>query len=231
MFYKPYPKSIELAERMRIELYHRWLDALEAYYEGYINDHAEFPDDEVGRPCTVKWLDGFGYPVLSVEYMGMLPHYDEKMKIKGKVRDMYQRAFWLAKSGIPIKHEFKQAHIYVIHYFPDRMVRDLDNRYTKFLIDNFRHAGFIPDDSWQHVSWTETGLLGNEAKVVLFVVDDEHLADFGAKHIDLLKKQSSEVERKMEKQAKKKAVEIVNIDLGKPSTDYPMKSKMRESLF
>ena len=153
------------------------------------------------------------------------------MKIKGKVRDMYQRAFWLAKSGIPIKHEFKQAHIYVIHYFPDRMVRDLDNRYTKFLIDNFRHAGFIPDDSWQHVSWTETGLLGNEAKVVLFVVDDEHLADFGAKHIDLLKKQSSEVERKMEKQAKKKAVEIVNIDLGKPSTDYPMKSQMRESLF
>ena len=230
MFYKPYPKSIELAERMRIELFNRWLDSLEEHYEGYINDDFQLPDDDVSRPCTIKWMDGFSYPVLSVEYMGMLPHYDESMNIKGMVRDMYQRAFRLANTGVPLKHRFEQSHIFVLHYFSDQIIRDLDNRYVKFLVDNLRHHGYISNDDWKSVSLTELGLYGDETKVVMYVVDQTNLTDFLLHYIEPLRKKSDQNKNKPSHHELEKEI---GFSIGRPENrkGQKIKSNVRESLF
>lgn len=231
VFYKPYPRSIELVERLRIELFNRWLDSLEEHYEGCINDNFELPNDGSARPCTIEWLEELSYPVLSVEYLGMLPHYDESMKIKGMVRDVYRRAFRLANTGVSLKHRFEQSHIFILHYFSDQIIRDLDNRYVKFLVDNLRHHGYITNDDWKSVSLTELGLYGDETKVVMYIVDQENFTDFLLYYIEPLRIKS---EQNKSKPLQHDLEKEIGLSIGRPEKSKGqtiIRSNIRESLF
>ena len=169
----------------------------------------------------------------------MMPHYDEYMKMRGKVRDIYQHSFYLADVHIPTKYIFEQAHVYIVHFFKNRIIRDLDNRYTKFIIDNLRFSGYVPDDNWQHIWWTEIGLFGEEEKVQMYVVEADKSPDFYSDHIMKLRADSLNISKNREDE---EAVSLeehrLNLDLGmtKVTPDHdttPKKRnpKMDESLF
>lgn len=221
MFYKPYPKAIELVEKLRVELYERWLLGLRHYLSYNESNMERYEEIKDKIPCTVKWMDEFNYPVLFVEYPGMMPHYDEYMKMRGKVRDIYQHAFNLANLHVPRKHVYEQAHVFIVHYFQNRIIRDLDNRYTNFIINNLRYGGYVPDDDWQHVWLTEMGLLGEEEKVQMYVVEVNNSADFYSDYLMKLRDRALTTNESEDQNDETSYEEhMSNLDLGKPDKNY-----------
>jgi hypothetical protein len=69
--------------------------------------------------------------------------------------------------------------VLIIHYFKDRMVRDLDNRNRKFLLDAIRQTGLIRDDSWRDLAIMEEGFHDPRGDhVQMYVLARENFANF-----------------------------------------------------
>ncbi|QZT33705.1 hypothetical protein HUR95_16020 [Caldalkalibacillus thermarum TA2.A1] len=225
---------------MRTELYTRWLEGLKWVLYRDVQSKERYEQIKEVIPCKVEWQEDFDYPVLLVEYPGMMPHYDEYMKMKGKIRDIYQHSFNLANLHVPQKHIFEQAHVFIVHYFQNRIIRDLDNRYTNFIINNLRYAGYVPDDDWQHVWWTEIGLLGEKEKVQMYVVEVNRSGDFYTNYLMELRNRSLTIAETQENETTFEE-HMLNLSLGKNDKDYdgydddplPRKRnpKLKESLF
>ncbi|GGK22937.1 hypothetical protein GCM10010965_14760 [Caldalkalibacillus thermarum] len=240
MFYKPYPKAIEQVERLRTELYTRWLEGLKWFLYRDVQSKERYEQIKEVIPCKVEWQEDFDYPVLLVEYPGMMPHYDEQMNIRNKVKRVYQHAFNLANLHVPKKHVFDQVHVFILHYFKNRIIRDLDNRYTKFIIDNLRSGGYVHDDNWCYLSCTEIGLRGEKEKVQMYVLEVSNSGDFFNNYLMELRNRSLAIAETQENETTFEE-HMLNLSLGKNDKDNdgydddpsPRKRnpKLKESLF
>ncbi|MCM3791263.1 hypothetical protein M3221_23295 [Domibacillus indicus] len=120
-----------------------------------------------------------GYPVYQFAYEGQLPLYQQDGKYRAAIRHYYFKATFEACGQLPLEDTFDKAAIFIVHYFKDRIIRDLDNRNRKFLLDAVRQTGLIQDDSWREVAIMEEGFhdpYGNH--VQMYVLDRDNFANF-----------------------------------------------------
>jgi hypothetical protein len=115
-------------------------------------------DPAVYPPCRFKQHGIGGETVYQLSYEGMLPLYDKDKKYTTQVRDYYTISTLEAVQN-EVVNLLEQGFIYVCHFFKDLVVRDLDNRNRSLLINAIRYAGFITDDSWEHLEIMESGFL------------------------------------------------------------------------
>lgn len=115
-------------------------------------DPAMFPS------CRFKQHDIGGEVVYQLSYDGMLPLYDKDKKYTTQLRDYYTIST-LEAVGDKAVNCFEHGFIYICHFFKDLVVRDLDNRNRRLLINAIRYGGFIKDDSWEKIEIMESGFL------------------------------------------------------------------------
>jgi Holliday junction resolvase RusA-like endonuclease len=108
--------------------------------------------------------------MLHLVFPGMLPLYEQQglKEFRGDcIREVNK-----ALQQEEIKVNFPKAFIYTLHFFPDLIRRDLDNRNRKYLLDCLRHNRLIYDDNWQNIIVMEAGYLDRTfARVEMFVSD------------------------------------------------------------
>lgn len=108
-------------------------------------------------------------------YEGMLPLFNSDPDHHKSVRDAYQLSTIEAVKKHEIEPNNSKVFIYIVHYFKNNVIRDLDNRNRKYLIDALRYALVIPDDRWQNISIMEEGCLDKERDhVEVFVGTIQH---------------------------------------------------------
>jgi Holliday junction resolvase RusA-like endonuclease len=140
--------------------------------------------DEIGPPigrlpiCHLLEIDEVPFDLIQFSYEGILPVYEKESKYKNTVRDYYIQSTIQALTRTNINIQFSKAVIYICHYFQDLSIRDLDNRNRKVIIDAVRKTGMIDDDSWQKVSFIESGFYDSENHLEVYVFGDQHLTDF-----------------------------------------------------
>ncbi|MBG9796067.1 hypothetical protein ABD76_28005 [Paenibacillus dendritiformis] len=133
------------------------------------------PDPVVYPPCIFRQYEIEGFPVYQLSYEGMLPLYSKENKFCTKLRDYYIRSTMEAIMGKEIgclEHGF----IYICHFFGNLVIRDLDNRNRRLLINAVRYAGFIRDDSWKEIEIMESGYLDVRQKnhVQVFITNPKN---------------------------------------------------------
>src|SRR5690625_4541426 len=92
------------------------------------------------------------YTVYQLSYDGLLPHHDNQDKHYLKViRDYYYHAT-LGNFTSEFEYKrFRETVIIYAQYFREDVVRDVDNRNTKYIQDAIRRSGLIIDDNWHKV--------------------------------------------------------------------------------
>ena len=130
-----------------------------------------------GAKSTTKQVNG--YPVIQFSYEGALPLYQQAGAYRAAVRYYYFRATFEAYDRNAVNITFNKAAVLIIHYFKDKLVRDLDNRNRKFILDAIRQTGLIQDDSWRDLAVMEEGFHDpHKDHVQAYVVAREHFTDF-----------------------------------------------------
>lgn len=102
---------------------------------------------------------------LQFSYEGFLPPYFEvnelpkdslRNKYRGWNKEYYILATRQAITRSKIKRQFNEKTcVILLHFFPNNLTRDLDNRNRKYLIDALKLTGILLEDSWQEVSIVE----------------------------------------------------------------------------
>ncbi len=122
-----------------------------------------------------------GYPVFQFRYDGAMPLYDEKdKKYTALVRNYYFQVTLNMYEFPKIDIRFEKAVLIIQHVFSNAIIRDLDNRNRKYLIDAIRHTGLIDDDNFMHLSIVEEGFIKKECSpyVNAFLLGENNLLDF-----------------------------------------------------
>lgn len=120
-----------------------------------------------------------GSPVYQFDYEGALPLYQQDGTYRAAIRHYYFRSTFAAFEALGKTDSFNCAAVFIVHFFKNRQIRDLDNRNRKFLIDALRQTPLIKDDSWQDVSVLEEGHFDpNGDHVRVFVMDRQQLPAF-----------------------------------------------------
>lgn len=115
-------------------------------------------DPAVYPPCRFKRHVINDEVIFQLSFDGMLPLYDKDNKFTAQIKDYYTLSTLEAIRNESISC-FDHGFIYACHFFENLVVRDLDNRNRRLLINAIRYAGFIKDDSWEHVEIMESGFL------------------------------------------------------------------------
>lgn len=118
-----------------------------------------------------------------IEFLGMMPHLDRVSKRfqvhTNSIKTFYRKLLFEALNEYPYKTYpvFEQAHLIFEHGFSNRMIRDLDNYYKSFLINELRTYGLLYDDSWRELSTSEVGVLSNEYSYFrIYITSQENAA-------------------------------------------------------
>ncbi|ALX47714.1 hypothetical protein [Lentibacillus amyloliquefaciens] len=120
-----------------------------------------------------------GYPVFQFSYDGMLPLYKEDDRdYAAMVRNYYQRITFESYNYTDVNNRFGRAVIIIQHYFNDNVIRDLDNRNRKYIIDAIRHTGLVKDDNWKELSIIEEGLVDKQNHIQVYLLADENKINF-----------------------------------------------------
>ncbi|MCP3764652.1 hypothetical protein NLX67_20130 [Domibacillus sp. A3M-37] len=145
-----------------------------------LDDNAMLPPISTVYPgAKAKTLAVNGYPVYQFAYEGVLPLYQQDGKYRAAIRHYYFRATFEACGQLPFEKTFDKAAIFIIYYFKDQIIRDLDNRNRKFLMDAIRQTGLITDDSWRHLAVMEEGFHDPHGDhVQMYVLARENFTDF-----------------------------------------------------
>ncbi|MGE7920665.1 hypothetical protein ACQKM9_17270 [Viridibacillus sp. NPDC093762] len=125
-------------------------------------------------------LNGFSF--FKITYNGALPPY--KAGDIDSIKQAKKYYFEATSNSFDFKTnfvKFNKAIIHIRHHFKNKIIRDLDNRNRKYIIDAIRYANLIDDDDWQHLSLHEDAVLNPVLNCVeVFVGAQEN-------YIDLLK--------------------------------------------
>ncbi|MEN1969680.1 hypothetical protein WMZ97_16580 [Lentibacillus sp. N15] len=128
------------------------------------------------KPLIIK-----DYPVFQFGYEGMLPTYKENdQEYLSILRHYYYRATFdsydYSQMKLPVMNE---AVIVYVHYFRNKIIRDLDNRNKKFIQDAIRQTRIIGDDHWRNVWNMDIGFLDEEKyHLQVYVVPRNNFIDF-----------------------------------------------------
>lgn len=107
-----------------------------------------------------------------------------KKYIEGCICNTYD----IKKNDLPLK----KARVFIQHFYSNYIIRDLDNRNHKLIIDALRYACIIQNDSWQHLSLDISGHKDDTDHVQIYVVDDQYKYEFG----QYLEKNSNKLKQK-----------------------------------
>ncbi|CAI8942694.1 putative DUF4065 domain-containing protein [Brevibacillus sp. IT-7CA2] len=90
---------------------------------------------------------------------GLLPMIYDRVDAKyhRKISDHYVGQIVKFVSKNQIKRKFSPAFVFIAQYFPDRKIRDLDNRAKSFIFNGLRYSLLTGDDNWQELSYMEKG--------------------------------------------------------------------------
>lgn len=146
-----------------------------------------------------RTFDFEGQPILQLSYEGMLPqeikpkHTPEYFDYISKIRHYYYRSTFDSYEFVStVKPTFDKSSIFIISYFEDMRIRDLDNLNKKYIIDAIRKAGIIEDDDWQHLTTIDKGFYDKDGNhVQVFVVPDQLTGRF----FDYLMENHNELKR------------------------------------
>lgn len=164
-------KTLECLEMLRINLYRDLVEAKTYPYQRVPIKHKNY-----FQPLAIN-----GYPVFQFRYEGAMPLYDkENRELIQLVRDYYFQATLEMYELPEINIQFKKAVLIIQHIFPDKIIRDLDNRNRKFVIDAIRLTGLINDDNFMNLSIFEEGYVKENAipYVNVFLLNKENFQDF-----------------------------------------------------
>jgi len=125
-----------------------------------------------------------GYSVFQFAYAGSIPLNrldDEELRnlTKSYMEWCTHSIYNPKEHGLP----FKRAKIFIQHFYKNKVIRDLDNRNHKFILDAIRLARIIKDDNWQNISLDISGHLDERNHVQVYVVDEKNKHHF-AKYLD-----------------------------------------------
>lgn len=125
------------------------------------------------------------YPVFQFCYRGSMPVYEQGNKdYQFDVRNFYFASTLNMYDFKNIDFKFDQATIIIQHYFADSVIRDLDNRNRKYVIDAIRHSGLIADDHYKQLSIFEEGFYiekndyVNSPYLNVFLLETKNVPDF-----------------------------------------------------
>lgn len=120
------------------------------------------------------------YPVFQFCFRGSLPLYDKgNREYRAIIREYYFKAAMNAYEFNSIPFRFNKATIIIQHFFKDKIIRDLDNRNRKFVIDAIRVTGLIKDDNYKVLRIVEEGFRTTEEPYVnVFLLASENFQDF-----------------------------------------------------
>lgn len=163
-------KTLEYLEMLRMQLY---LDLVEA--KAFPCSRVQSKPKNYFQPLAIN-----GYPVFQFRYEGAMPLYNENKEFIRLVRDYYFQATLDIYELSEIKIVFDQAVLIIQHIFPNKIIRDLDNRNRKPLIDAIRLTGLINDDNFMNLSIHEEGYVKENATpyVNVFLLDKKNFQDF-----------------------------------------------------
>lgn len=167
------------------------------------------------------------YPVFQFSYEGILPHYKENdHDYLSMIRHYYYRATFdsydFSKFQLPV---MEKAVVIFVHYFNNNIIRDLDNRNTKYIQDAIKQTRIIRDDNWKNVWNMNIAFLDEEkCHLQVYVVPSSNIGnfiDYLISHHEDLKKDTDypinrvEFERqfiKFQKKEKEKCSNITELD-------------------
>lgn len=144
-------------------------------YDLYIGQNFVEKDKSKAKPYIID-----DYYVFQFQYDGSMPLYDQKDRhYQSIIKDYYAQATYNMYNFGTVDMKFEKAVMIIQHFFPDRVIRDLDNRNRKYLIDAIRHTGLIKNDDFQHLSIFEEGIITDEEPYVnVFLLEEKNFADF-----------------------------------------------------
>lgn len=122
-----------------------------------------------------------GYPVFQFRYEGAMPLYKETdRKYLALVREYYYQVTLSMYDFTEVNFQFKKAVLIIQHIFKNGIIRDLDNRNRKYLIDAIRHTGLIDDDNFKNLSILEEGFINKECApyVNVYLLEEQYLQQF-----------------------------------------------------
>lgn len=164
-------KTLECLEMLRMNLYRDLVEAKTYPYQRVPIKHKNY-----FQPLAIN-----GYPVFQFRYEGAMPLYDkENRELIQLVRDYYFQATLEMYELPEMNIQFEKAVLIIQHIFPDKIIRDLDNRNRKFVIDAIRLTGLINDDNFMNLSIFEEGYVKENAipYVNVFLLNKENFQDF-----------------------------------------------------
>src|SRR5699024_5626528 len=120
-----------------------------------------------------------GYRVFQFSYDGMLPHYNDKDKkyIKA-IRNYYNLLTSGVYKFIEKDERIQKAVVVFVQYFKDDIIKDLDNRNSKYVLDAIRHTGLMVDDNWKHLWKADLGFKDDTRNhVQVYVVERSNFSN------------------------------------------------------
>ncbi len=207
----------QLIKRTKETIEHIELARINAYkdlvhYESYNPVETGIRVSDRLPKCNMELFEDNGYPVFFLSYEGMLPMYSESKKYKSEIRDYYiqvtAQAFdWACLTDI----QFERATIFIVHYFGDTIIRDLDNRNRKHIIDGIKIAtGIIEDDSWDYIEVIEMGARESKGKyhVDVYILETENFVEFYKEFKKNLQKSGENFDGNIQKTPKKRVTRL-----------------------
>lgn len=97
---------------------------------------------------------------------------------------------------------FERVMIVIVHWFSDRIPKDLDNYHYKPFIDEIRRLKIIEDDSWENVGLTNIGGYADHEYIDLYVIPYQYYIEFlemKLRHLFKKKYQISSIKEKSER--------------------------------
>lgn len=85
--------------------------------------------------------------VFQFRYDGSMPLYDKDKEYLALMRDYYYQTTIHMYDYQELNFTFDKAIVIIQHVFPQKNIRDFDNRNRKYLLDAIRRTGLIKDDS------------------------------------------------------------------------------------
>ncbi|MFC3041608.1 hypothetical protein ACFOGI_15280 [Virgibacillus xinjiangensis] len=120
-----------------------------------------------------------GYPVYQFSYDGMLPLYKEgDREYLALIRNYYHRITLEEYDYSKVETPLNRAVLVIQHHFKDGIIRDLDNRNRKYIIDAIRQTRLVEDDNWKELSIVEEGLPDKQNHIQVYLLEKENKVDF-----------------------------------------------------
>lgn len=141
---------------------------------GAYGEHAEILSDGVIKVTIPELIPPYSVQTYDIEK-------DLRLHIKKMV----------VKALLPIQEQVNitEGLLLIVHFFPNKVIRDLDNRANKYLVDGIRYSRIIPDDSWTHLSFLVMGAVDREnPRTELYLFDAEKRLDMLLKWIEEIRK-------------------------------------------